>query len=485
LRLLGGICDVKSLFGSCNLDRPIRAPYDEGTARASTAEALMAEAPTLLKALLTERHLQTHAAFSREYTKIARRIDPALASTAPGREQYQRWLSGRVKTRPHPDHCRVLERMFPGHTVGDLFGRHTPSTLPLRHIREHSRHGPEPLSITRAPVAGALLEQLWVEPARMFEALDTTMVSDARLREFQMAAVRLGVQVVRVPPGTLIEEALANFRDIRELLTQVQSLTVHRELVRCGAMFATIVGEILFNEGRFPLARRWYGVARRAAEEAQDQYLADIALAGSTYIPTYAPDPRGVLDQVDPRLGSARNPSPAIAWLWGFKAKAHATLGDSQAFQHAIAASRRTLDTSPPHLLQPGIFSFLPEKLAFYEARGWVELLDAERASQAADRAVGMYDLTETTEPALVRFEQASAFAQAGELAQACRTATDAVLDRHTYHSVTVITRANEFDRLLGASNNAAVRGWRELLAGLRPPQPTLTAEPENMLDDN
>ncbi|HEV7976544.1 hypothetical protein [Amycolatopsis sp.] len=53
----------------------------------------MGEPPNLMKALLTERHMQSHAAFCREYTAVARRIDPALASTAPGREQYQRWLS--------------------------------------------------------------------------------------------------------------------------------------------------------------------------------------------------------------------------------------------------------------------------------------------------------------------------------------------------------------------------------------------------------
>src|SRR5262249_39578915 len=43
-----------------------------------------------------ERHIQPHPDFCREYEKAARRIDPALVATAPGREQYQRWLSGRV-----------------------------------------------------------------------------------------------------------------------------------------------------------------------------------------------------------------------------------------------------------------------------------------------------------------------------------------------------------------------------------------------------
>lgn len=446
----------------------------------------MGDQPTLLKALLVERHLQTHAAFCREYAKTARRIDPALIATAPGREQYQRWLAGRVKTRPHPDHCRVLERMFPGHTTDDLLrARVTSPARPVPYREEQGRDVLEFLSPEYAATTTGILDRLWAEPGLMFEALDSTMVSEARLRDLKQAANRLGVEVVRVPPSSLIEETLGHFRDIRRLLTKKQSLAAHRELVRCAAMFATVLGEILFNEGCFPLARQWYSVAQRAADEAQDQYLADIALAGSTYIPTYTPDPRGVLDNVEPRLQSAYSPTPAVAWLWGFKAKAHATLGQDAAFEHAIGQARRILDSSPPHIMQPGIFSFLPEKLAFYEARGWVELRRAERAAQAAERAIAMYDLTETTEPALARFEQASALVQAGEVPEGCRIAADAVLDQHTYHSVTVVTRAHEFDQLLGSSTSTVASDWREVLTSLHPPQPAITAAPEEATDED
>ena len=157
---------------------------------------------------------------------------------------------------------------------------------------------------------------------------------------------------------------------MRTLTTKKQTLVVQRELVRCAATYATVMGEILFNEGHFSLAHSWYAVARRAALEAGDQYLADIALAGNTYLPTYTPDPRAVLATVDPRLETKHAASPAIAWLWGFKAKAHAMLGDRNSFELAISKAHKGLDASPPDLVQPGIFSFLPEKLAFYEARG-------------------------------------------------------------------------------------------------------------------
>lgn len=77
---------------------------------------------TLLKTLLTQRHMQTHRAFCREYDKQAMRIDASLAGTYPSRAQFYRWVSGELAGLPYPDHCRVLEALFPGHSASELFG---------------------------------------------------------------------------------------------------------------------------------------------------------------------------------------------------------------------------------------------------------------------------------------------------------------------------------------------------------------------------
>jgi hypothetical protein len=74
-----------------------------------------------LKVLLHQRHWQTYRAFKTEYDRIARTIDGDLAGTWPSRAQLHRWLSGNVKRLPYPDHCRVLEAMFPGWNAQQLF----------------------------------------------------------------------------------------------------------------------------------------------------------------------------------------------------------------------------------------------------------------------------------------------------------------------------------------------------------------------------
>ncbi|MGW3276711.1 DUF5919 domain-containing protein [Nocardia rhamnosiphila] len=90
---------------------------------------------TLLKALLRQRHLQTVAAFNREYDRLARKIDPAIVGCGPKKAQFYRWLSGDIGGLPYPHHRRVLQEMFPEWSIEELFGRH-PDNQPV-HDRRH------------------------------------------------------------------------------------------------------------------------------------------------------------------------------------------------------------------------------------------------------------------------------------------------------------------------------------------------------------
>lgn len=77
--------------------------------------------PVRLRLLLRERHWQTHRTFTAQYDQAARQVDPTLIGAGPSRAQLHRWTSGDLKGLPYPDHCRVLEKMFPGWTAEQLF----------------------------------------------------------------------------------------------------------------------------------------------------------------------------------------------------------------------------------------------------------------------------------------------------------------------------------------------------------------------------
>ncbi|GHE39266.1 hypothetical protein GCM10017673_47130 [Streptosporangium violaceochromogenes] len=81
----------------------------------------MSDRQILLKTLLQQRHWQTYRTFCKEYDKAAKAVDSTLQGKWPSRAQLHRWLSGELKGLPYSDHCRVLETMFPGRTVEELF----------------------------------------------------------------------------------------------------------------------------------------------------------------------------------------------------------------------------------------------------------------------------------------------------------------------------------------------------------------------------
>lgn len=80
--------------------------------------------PTLLHALIIERHWQKFATFKARFERAAKELaeregEEDLAKLTISSRQWERWYSGNVKTEPYPDACRVLEHMF-GRPVREL-----------------------------------------------------------------------------------------------------------------------------------------------------------------------------------------------------------------------------------------------------------------------------------------------------------------------------------------------------------------------------
>lgn len=300
------------------------------------------------------------------------------------------------------------------------------------------------------------------EPEKMLATLDAGSISERRLGLLEQSAEALGKRVVQVPPHELLHTTLEQFRTVRGTLAQRQATHHQVRLVRTAGRLANVVGEILFNEGHLGQARMWYATAIHAAQDIGDRYSEDIALAGLAYLPTYSDKPAEVLSLLDGRLEENPAHGPAAAWLWGMAARAHASLGNAVQFARCIEKSGRALENVGPEELTIGIFSYRPEKLAFYQAIGNSNLGRAAETAKAAARALSLYDPQETMEPALVRFEHATALLSAGEIDEACSVATQAITSNNTYIGLTVTKRASKFDAALTGFRGRAVAEWRQ-----------------------
>jgi|HubBroStandDraft_3_1064219.scaffolds.fasta_scaffold56978_2 tetratricopeptide (TPR) repeat protein len=322
------------------------------------------------------------------------------------------------------------------------------------------------IAFTGLALAAPALEGLERELDILHLTLDRGTTSDERTAHLERVATELGVRVVDGDAREHAAPALRTLRTVRALLEERQPTHQQVQLVRVSAMLSTIMGEILYETGNFAKAREWYVTAEHAANDAGDQYLADAALAGQAYLPTYSGDPRGVLALVQPRLEQKLSPTPIAAWLWGFSARAHASLGDKAAFQRSMQNAYQLMDDSPAELIGPGIFSRQPANLLFYEATSAVALRQPDIALTAADHALAQPLAPGDADLVLIPLERASALAQSGEVPEACRVAREALL-QPGWHDVSVRTYAAKFDEAIRGIQSPETREWREVLAGI------------------
>ncbi|GAA3856026.1 hypothetical protein GCM10022243_21670 [Saccharothrix violaceirubra] len=109
---------------------------------------------TLLKLLLRQRHMQGYRTFCKEYDRMAKQLDGDLIGAYPSKAQFYRWLSGDLLGLPYADHCRVLEKMFPGWTAEQLLAPHTGDaeslvtpTATRSDAAHHDRPAPRPIQL--------------------------------------------------------------------------------------------------------------------------------------------------------------------------------------------------------------------------------------------------------------------------------------------------------------------------------------------------
>jgi len=100
-------------------------------------------ASTVLRVLLRERNLHTYPRFKVAYETAAKSVDKALVGSCPSLSTFKRWQLAGQTSKPHPEHCVVLEVIFPEWSVEELFDPHVElatgtrdSTLLSRLLRE-------------------------------------------------------------------------------------------------------------------------------------------------------------------------------------------------------------------------------------------------------------------------------------------------------------------------------------------------------------
>lgn len=367
--------------------------------------------PTLLKALVVTRRWRTHATFAREYARAAAGVDESLVRSAPGREQYERWLSGRVKTMPYPHHCQVLEAMFPGHRAEDLLAPppvQPPPVRPPGHVDTH-RVSSEPdldeeddmrrrdvLHLLGGTAALGLPSDVGEHTRQGLEHLLPGDVGERDLDEWERTVDVYGVEIGAEAPTVMLQHLLTDIAEVHTLLAGRTPLPAQRRLLRVAAQLSVLTAVTIIATGAPQAGRRWWRTARRLAEQVGDVELEAFVAGQQAILALYCGyNHQQVIELADTAISpSGRDLICAgAAAATAARAQALSALGRPDEAGQALDRLRFLLDHLPDQVTAPTAtwFAYPEYKLRHVESYVNTRLGRTRQAAAAQDAAVAVY----------------------------------------------------------------------------------------------
>jgi tetratricopeptide (TPR) repeat protein len=368
---------------------------------------------TLLARLVHERHW-TVDDFVEDFNRAGCRSRPGRRDHVISRRQAVRWLSGGLRSLPHPASRQVLENMFsrdasdlfqppdevppatgdaaltpgglaPDHRPGDdtgispvdadlealwradaLAGAFEEVTRPLLTHPDRRRF----LVLSGVTLTTAAHEWLVADPARLTAALRGKRI-DAAL----VADLNSGTDLLRRLDDKLGGQAVYGMVDeqlrlvVNLLRNTSYSESDGRRLHAIAAELARLSGWTHYDAGHHGSAQRFYLVALRAAHEANAPGIAaNVLRCMARQEADRGADPRTVVDLLrSAKAGSRGALTPTErAVISGALARAYACVGDKWSAQNAIDDAFRDIERSEPSADPPYIYWASYHTIAYY-----------------------------------------------------------------------------------------------------------------------
>ncbi|MGH9609689.1 MAG: hypothetical protein ACRD34_08435 [Bryobacteraceae bacterium] len=392
--------------------------------------------PTLLRVLITERHWQKFTTFERQFRLAAARLaeqqsEPDLRKVTVSPRQFERWYAGKVKTEPYPDACRVLEYMFgiPVRKLLDPVNSITagePGSAPLPQVIGLPSSNPgkqveRPIDIDSDSGVISLTEN-----ARL--AMNNILSGSYRPDiEYLMEGVRQhAVDSVQTPPQQMLRRLVEDHNEVRMLISERQPLRQQKDLYHLLAQISSLIADELMVLGKPLYAESWHEMARRAADETEDNTLRAQARTLAAMLPVYYGDPTATVHLArEAQAILSDNPHAAKALAPTLESLACVQLGDHESARLALESARRSFDELDAQQRVESVFAFSVRRWHFYESRILSLLGDIKSAIEAQDNALALYPREVVGDRALIQLDKASCIVRSNEIADGLQMASE------------------------------------------------------------
>jgi tetratricopeptide (TPR) repeat protein len=263
--------------------------------------------------------------------------------------------------------------------------------------------------------------------------VDALAPSAATIRYLDQSIERLGRTYLTAVPAELADEVRLHVAWVRRLLDNSRAPTQHHRLYIQLGYLTGILAQLSLAQGDHDGTQGYCAAAMQAADEAGDGQLRAWILSIQAMLAAYTNRHQDVIDLTDAGLEAAGRVASATAVkLASLQARAHATLGDRQAAETALARARQMMAQVPQAEQDRGLFAFPEEKLASHEGQVWLQLGAPERAQEPLQRALQLLDSAtgarrSPVDQAMVRLHLARSHAELGHFDQARQQAEQAL----------------------------------------------------------
>ncbi|MFE1558186.1 DNA-binding protein [Streptomyces sp. NPDC058734] len=326
---------------------------------------------TLLKLLVAQkawRYRDFAAAFERTAAKAG------LRSLTVSEAQFRRWTSGRVKTLPTPDACRVLEALF-GTEAVSLFAeppRSVPTTVPTAYEIESE------IAMTArdaADEAGTAAAQ---------------SVSDTTIDQLRDDVTILADTYAITAPFDVFRKAKGLRQDAEYHRGATQVPAQQQELLILAGQACALLSTAAFDLGALDDSTRLARSAALYGETARFDPLRAYATGSLAIVAYFTGRPSEAVRHARSALAYGGLGDAGRRRLLSIAARAHAHLGDGEQADRATTAAAQ-LDTNTRDDLHDGVggeFAFDEERLVMSAATTALLTGNGPQAEAQARRAL-------------------------------------------------------------------------------------------------